>query len=80
MQRMGQAMGLAACDDAGSDVALALKDLNSRLGLPKGLRELGVREEMFDRVIAGAMADHCHKTNPRTATPNDYREMLLESM
>jgi 4-hydroxybutyrate dehydrogenase len=24
--------------------------------------------------------DHCHKTNPRIATPEDYRDLLNQSM
>jgi len=35
---------------------------------------------MFDRIISGALADHTHKTNPRIATAEDYREMLEASM
>jgi len=31
-------------------------------------------------VIDGAMADHCHKTNPRLAGRDDYRRMLTESL
>jgi 4-hydroxybutyrate dehydrogenase len=31
-------------------------------------------------VITGALADHCHKTNPRSATAEDYREMMEASM
>ena len=50
--------------------------MNARLGLPAGLRAMGVDRDLFERVIDGAMADHCHKTNPRLATRDDYREML----
>ena len=35
---------------------------------------------MFERIVDGAMADHCHKTNPRLATRDDYGRMLEESM
>jgi alcohol dehydrogenase class IV len=41
---------------------------------------MGVRREQFDVIIKGAMADHCHKTNPRLASVDDYREMLEASM
>lgn len=80
MQRMAQAMGLPGQDDTGAEVAEAVLAMNRRLGLPAGLAELGVTAEVFDRVIDGAMADHCHKTNPRVATREDYREMLHASM
>jgi alcohol dehydrogenase class IV len=58
----------------------AIKDMNVRLGLPKGLAAMGVTPEIFEKVIDGAMADHCHKTNPRLATREDYRGMLEASM
>jgi hypothetical protein len=31
-------------------------------------------------VIDGALADHCHKLNPRLASREDYRRMLEASM
>ncbi|MBL8319337.1 MAG: iron-containing alcohol dehydrogenase [Burkholderiaceae bacterium] len=80
LQRMAQAMGLAQEDGTGQTVAGAIRDMNARLGLPRGLAALGVAPEVFDRVIAGAMADHCHKTNPRLASTDDYRRMLHESL
>jgi alcohol dehydrogenase class IV len=76
LQRMAHAMGLAS----GADIGPALKAMNARLGLPGGLAEMGVNPAQFVQVIAGALADHCHKTGPRLATAQDYRDMLAASM
>ncbi len=76
LNRMAQAMGLKS----GSDIPEAIKDMNARLGLPTGLSAMGVTEGLFDQVIAGALADHCHKTNPRIASADEYREMLRVSL
>ena len=76
LQRMARAMHL----DQPGDLGDAIRDMGARLGLPKGLTEVGVTPAMFEAVIDGAMADHCHKTNPRLATRADYREMLEASM
>jgi 4-hydroxybutyrate dehydrogenase len=80
LQRMAQAIGLAGCDSRGRELCEALREINTRLGLPSGLRAMGVDEALFEAVIDGAMADHCHKTNPRIATRDDYRQMLADSM
>ena len=80
LQRMAHAMGLPGCDAAGTEVADAISAINARLGLAKGLGALGVTAELFERVIDGALEDHCHKTNPRLATRADYRAMLESSM
>ena len=79
LQRMARAMGLGDCDDAGTQVIDAIRDMNARLGLPANLAAMGVGEELFERIIDGAMADHCHKTNPVIATRDDYRRMLRAS-
>jgi 4-hydroxybutyrate dehydrogenase len=76
LARMAQAMGL----QSGSDIPDAIKDMNARLGLPTGLGAMGVTESLFDAVITGALADHCHKTNPRIASADEYREMLSFSL
>ena len=80
LQRMAQAIGLTGCDAAGQTLADAIRALNARLGLPSGLAAMGVTPDLFEQVIDGAMADHCHKTGPRLATREDYRAMLLTSM
>ncbi|WP_180683232.1 iron-containing alcohol dehydrogenase [Tepidicella baoligensis] len=76
LERMVRAMGLGSAADLG----LAIRDMNARLGLPNGLAALGVTEALFDRVIEGALADHCHKTNPRLASADDYRRMLQAAL
>ena len=83
MERMAYAMGLGeikGAAQAAEAIAQAITAMNARLGLPKGLAEMGVERAWFDKVIEGAMADHCHKTNPRLATAQEYREMLEAAM
>jgi len=80
LARLAHAMGIGACDSKGSEIAEAIRAMNARLGLPNGLRAMGVGADLFERSIDGAMADHCHKTNPRIATRDDYRQMLEDSM
>jgi alcohol dehydrogenase class IV len=76
LDRMAQAMGLGSA----SDIGPAILEMNARLGLPAGLGAMGVAHDLFDRIIDGAVADHCHKTNPRLASRDDYREMLSLSL
>ena len=80
LTRLAQAMGIGRCDSQGTELAEALRAMNVRLGLPSGLAAMGVERSQFERVIDGAMADHCHKTNPRLATREHYVQMLEASM
>ena len=76
LDRMAHAMGLLN----GHEVPDAITAMNARLGLPTGLAAMGVTPDMFEKIIDGAMADHCHKTNPRIATRDEYRQILEQSM
>ena len=76
LARIAHAMGLAG----EADIGPAIKDMSKRLGLPTGLAELGVTEDMYPKIIKGALADHSHKTNPRVASEDDYARMLTQSM
>jgi len=76
LERLAQTMGLVQPEE----VVPAVKAMNQRLGLPAGLAAMGVTSDMFPKIIEGAMADHCHKTNPRIATPEDYAQLLAQSL
>jgi 4-hydroxybutyrate dehydrogenase len=76
IERLAETMGLAGAQD----VAPALKAMNAKLNLPAGLRAMGVTEDLFPKIIEGALADHTHKTNPREASAKDYEAMLRESL
>jgi 4-hydroxybutyrate dehydrogenase len=76
LDRMAHAMGLKS----GSDIPEAIQDMNARLGLPSGLQAMGVQRDWFEKIIHGAMQDHCHKTNPRIATAQDYVNILEAAM
>ena len=76
LERMAQAMGGLNS----SDLPAALTAMNERLGLPAGLSHMGVTSALFESIVNGALADHCHATNPRWASADDYIGLLEKSM
>ncbi len=76
LERIAVAMGL----NGGNQVASAVRAMTQRLDLPTGLAQLDVTPAAFPDIIAGALKDHSHKTNPREALAADYRDMLEASL
>ncbi|MCW3177541.1 iron-containing alcohol dehydrogenase [Acinetobacter baumannii] len=76
MSRLSQAMGLPSS----ATVEDALRAKSEALQLPTGLSQLGVTEDLFPRIVAGALADHSHRTNPKEASEADYIQILKQSM
>ena len=56
-----------------------IAELNRGLGMPSGLRAMGVTDSMMEEVSQAALHDHCHGTNPRRATPAEYLAILHEN-
>ena len=56
-----------------------IASLNAEIGMPSGLRAMGVTEAMMEAVSHAALEDHCHLTNPRLASRSDYLGILMDA-
>ncbi|NQU75495.1 MAG: iron-containing alcohol dehydrogenase, partial [Planctomycetes bacterium] len=57
---------------AAADKAIeAIAALRKRIGIPKSLAEVGVREDQLPLLAKKAFEDPCHQTNPRPCTERD---------
>jgi len=70
--RLAQAMGLPA----GTDLADAIATRNVALGLPRGLRDMGIRESMVGDLARHALADLSTRTNPRPIDADAYASLF----
>lgn len=73
-QQVRIALALGRAD---GEAAQAVADLIAKLGLPTRLRDLGVQEDQFDKIAAGAMENLWVRTNPRPVrSPDDILSLL----
>ena len=75
LKKVARAMGvgvLEMSDTQGANAAIsAIKALSKSVGIPSGLKELGVKEEDFAEMAKNALADVCTGGNPREVTLED---------
>lgn len=74
--RIRQAMDLPA--DA--DLAKEIEILNANLGLPAGLAEMGLSEDLIDDMVPHAVNDLATMTNPKPVSAEDYAELYRIAM
>lgn len=60
----------------GGEPDAVVADLNRAIGMPSGLAAMGVTDAMMEAVSGEALKDHCHATNPRVPTREDYLALL----
>ena len=53
-----------------------IEKLNTQLGVSLALSGLGIAESDLDRLADYSMKDHCHLTNPRKPTLEDFKDLL----
>ena len=68
-------------DSEAADKAIAaIKKLSADVGIPAGLKQLGVKEQDFEVMAKNAMKDACGLTNPRVPTLQDVINIFAAAM
>lgn len=75
-ERLRTAMGL----EPHADLAEAVEKMNEYIGMPSGLKAMGVTEDMIDDFVPHALADLAHRTNPVEPTAEDYKALFRAAM
>ena len=77
-------LGVSAPGAPAAEAALALAErieqLSSEVGVPRGLAELGVRDEDLPRLATTALQDACMSTNPRPADQAQMHALFRAAM
>ncbi len=67
-------------DTEAADQAIeAITELNKRIGIPKSLREVGIKEDQLEMLAKKAFEDPCHASNPRACTEQDLLMLYKEA-
>lgn len=73
--RVADALALEAAEDPAPQVAEFLEKLNRTIGITQRLRDLDVPRDSLPKLSRLAIADPCHRTNPRPCSEGDLREL-----
>jgi alcohol dehydrogenase class IV len=77
-RRIGEVLGLR--ERSGEAVVKYLFDLNSSIGIPHRLRDIGVRDEHIEQLADLAIADFAHPNNPKPVERNDFRDLYRKAL
>ena len=82
MAELAHVVGVAKGDAGESAGAFIdwLGQLKRELGLPTGLRAVGIEEKHLDALVKVAVADICHHTNPRKVSADDFRHLFTAAL
>jgi alcohol dehydrogenase class IV len=65
--------------EAADEAIEAVAELNRRIGIPKSLAEVGVKEEQLSSLAKSAFTDICHRTNPRPCAKEDFLTLFRQA-
>jgi len=67
-------------DENGEAVVKYLFDLNSQVGMPHKLRDIGVKEEHIETLADLAIADFAHPNNPKPVTRENFKSLYIKAL
>ena len=67
-------------EEANTQAITAIRQLSAAIGIPGGLKELGVKEEDFQEMAENALKDACAGTNPRPIDLKQTIELFRQAM
>jgi alcohol dehydrogenase class IV len=77
-KRMAQALKIS--NNNGKAVIDYLFELNSKIGIPHHLREIGVKEEHIGKLADLAIADFAHPNNPKPVSREHFRQLYSKAL
>lgn len=83
-KKLAEVFGISTQNLSAGEIKTAvidyLKSLSAKVGIPKGLREMGVKEEDFGKLADQALRDVCTGGNPRPVTKEDIIAIYKHAM
>ena len=73
-------IALAMGKNESIDLANEISRLNEEIGIPSGLAEMGVTEDMIPELVTHSITDPSNLTTPRLPSEEEWGKLFLESM
>ncbi len=77
-RRIARALELS--EESGKAVVQYLFDLNASIGIPRQLRQVGVKPEHVETLADLAFADFAHPNNPKPVSREDFKTLYLKAL
>ena len=78
VKRMSQAMQFE--DNSINGFKNNLNEMLDRLKIPRGLNEIGVPEESYERIAKKSMLDQAYGQNPKKASLDEIKDLVIKSI
>jgi len=78
LEKFAEAMKLTGDKNAGDRIADAVAELNSKMGLPSTVREMGYDKTDIDRMVKDCCNSHFNFPAPICPSPEEYKKIVIE--